>query len=110
MKNLMLMAIALVIGTTTLFANNSIPDDSPNKMRNQIVALMDAPDFNINEDITVSITFTFSSVGEIIVLNVDSKDTDVLNYVRKNLNQKVISNPGEKFKQYTMPLTLKEEE
>ncbi|MBG7629614.1 MAG: hypothetical protein IZT56_04195 [Bacteroidetes bacterium] len=108
MKKLMLMALALVIGTTTLFASNVIPDDSPNKMRSQIVALMDAPDFNVNREITVTITFTFSSASEIIVLNVDSKNTDVLNYVRKNLNQKVISNPGEKFKHYTMPLTLKE--
>jgi len=104
----MLMALALVIGTTTLFASNVIPDDSPNKMRSQIAALMDAPDFNVNQEITVTITFTFSSASEIIVLNVDSKNTDVLNYVRKNLNQKVISNPGEKFKHYTMPLTLKE--
>ena len=108
MKKHMLMALALVIGTTTLFASNVIPDDSPNKMRSQIVALMDAPDFNVNREITVTITFTFSSASEIIVLNVDSKNTDVLNYVRKNLNQKVISNPGEKFKHYTMPLTLKE--
>ena len=108
MKKLMLMALALVIGTTTLFASNVIPDDSPNKMRSQIVALMDAPDFNVNREITVTITFTFSSASEIIVLNVDSKNTDVLNYVRKNLNQKVISNPGEKLKHYTMPLTLKE--
>lgn len=108
MKKIMLMALALVIGTTTLFASNVIPDDSPNKMRSQIVALMDAPDFNINQEITVTITFTFSSASEIIVLNVASEDTNVLNYVRENLNQKVISNPGEKFKHYTMPLTLKE--
>ena len=108
MKKLMLMALSLVIGTTTLFASHVIPDDSPNKMRNQITALMDTPDFNVNQEITVTITFTFSSVSEIIVLNVDSKNTDALNYVRKNLNQKVISNPREKFKHYTMPLTLKE--
>ena len=59
-------------------------------MRNQVVALIDAPNFNINQEITVTITFTFSSAGEIVVLNVDSKDTEVLNYVRKNLNQKVM--------------------
>jgi hypothetical protein len=103
----MLVALALVIGTTTLFANNVNPDNSTNEIRNQIVALMDAPNFNINQEITVTITFTFSSAGEIVVLNVDSKDSDVLNYVRKNLNQKVISNPGEKFKHYTIPLTIR---
>lgn len=56
MKKRVLMALALIIGTTTLFANNVTPDDSPDKMRSQIIALMDAPDFKIN------------------VLNVDSKN------------------------------------
>lgn len=108
MKKLKLFAFALFIGTTTLFANNVNSDYSTKEMRNQIVALMDAPNFNINQEIKVLITFTFSSDGEIVVLNVDSKETEVLNYVRKNLNQKVISNPGEKFKHYTIPLTLRE--
>lgn len=109
MKKLKLFAVALLIGTTSLFANNVNPENSTKKMRNQIVALMDAPDFNINQEMTVTITFTFSSSGEIVVLNVDSKDADILNYIRKNLNQKVISNPGKRFEQYTIPLTLKEE-
>jgi len=104
----MLTALALVIATTTLFANNVNPDNSTKEMRNQIVTLMDAPNFEIHQEIKVTITFTFSSAGEIVVLNVDSKDSDVLNYIRKNLNQKVISNPGEKFKHYTMPFTLRE--
>jgi len=108
MKKFMLIMLAVVIGTSTLFANDVISDDSRNKMRSQIIALMDAPNFNINQEMTVIITFTFNSESEIIVLNVDSKDTDILNYVRENLNQKVIPNPGEKFKHYTMPLTLKE--
>jgi hypothetical protein len=109
MKKLKLFAFALFIGTTTLFANYVNPDDSTKEMRNQIAALMDAPNFDIDQEITVTITFTFSSAGEIVVLNVDSKNAEVLNYVRKNLNQKVISNPGEKLKHYTMPLTLREQ-
>jgi hypothetical protein len=107
MKKLKLIALALFIGTAGLFANNISPDDSVYKMRDQILELMDAPNFTINKEITVKITFTFSSEGEIVVLNVDSKDINILNYIRKNLNQKVISNPGEQFKQYTLPLTIK---
>ena len=109
MKKLKLFAFALFIGTTTLFANNVNLDDSTNDMRNQIVALMDAPNFTINQEVTVTIIFTFSSAGEIVVLHVDSKDSDVLKYVRENLNQKKITNPGETFKQYTIPLTLKKQ-
>ena len=107
MRKLKLLAVALLIGTTTLFANNLNPDDSTKEIRNQIAALMDTPSFNIDQEITVTITFTFSSVGEIVVLNINSKDSDVLNYVRQNLNHKIISNPGEKFKQYTIPLTIR---
>ena len=107
MRKLKLFAFVLIIGTTTLFAKNINPDDSIKEMRSQIVALMDAPNLNVNKEITVTITFTFSSAGEIVILNVDSKDSDVLNYVRKNLNLKVISNPGVKFKQYIIPLTIR---
>jgi len=107
MKKIKLLALALFIGTVGLFANNINSDDSVYKMRDQIIELMDTPNFTVNKEITVKITFTFSSKGEVIVLNVDSKDSDVLNYIRKNLNQKVISNPGEQFKQYTLPLTIK---
>ena len=107
MRKLILTALALVITTTTLFATNANPDDDNKNIRSQIIKLMDAPDFSINEETTVLITFTFDSEGEIIVLSVDSKDSKVLNYVRKNLNHKVISNPGERDKLYSFPLTVK---
>jgi hypothetical protein len=107
MKKLMLTAIAIVIATTTLFAANVNPEDTNKNIRSQIVALMEAPHFSINDDLTVTIRFTFNSQGEIIVLDIDSKDKDVLNYIRKNLNHKFINNPGEKDKLYIIPLKLK---
>jgi len=107
MKKIIVTALALVIGTATLLASNLNPDDSNKNIRNQILKLMDAPDFSINKETTVTIIFTFDSENEIIVLNVDSKDGEILNYVRKNLNHKVISNPGERDKLYSIPLTIK---
>jgi len=106
MKKLMLTALALVITTTTLFATNATPDDDSKNIRSQIIQLMDAPDFSVNEDTTVLITFTFDSEGEIIVLSVDSKDREVLNYVRENLNHKAIENPGERDKLYSFQLKV----
>ena len=75
-------------------------------IRSQIIKLMDAPDFTMNEETTVLITFTFDSEGEIIVLNVDSRDHDILKYVRKNLNYQKIENPGKRDKLYSMPLKM----
>ena len=104
----MLTALALVIATTTLFASNEIPDETNKNIRSQIIKLMDAPEFTIKEDTTVAITFTFNSENQIIVLSVDSKDNNVLNYIRKNLNHNVIANPGERDKLYSFQLKVKQ--
>jgi hypothetical protein len=106
MKKLMLLALALVIGTASLFAANVNPDDSKKDMRAQIVKLLDAPSYATEKVIDVAITFTFSSEGEIVVLKVDAWDGEVLNYVRRNLNYKKIQNPGIKDKLYSMSLKV----
>ena len=107
MKKFKLFAIAMLIGTTGLFAteleNSNMAKEG---MRSEIVQLLKAPDFTVPADINVTITFTFSSEGELVVLGVDSKNSDVLNYIRENLNYKKIENPGKRDKLYTMPLKL----
>ncbi len=102
----MLLAFALVIGTASLFATNVNPADSKSEMRDQIVKLLNTPSFEVENDVNVKITFTFSSEGEIVVLKVDSKDSDILKYVRKNLNYQKIENPGKRDKLYSMPLKM----
>ncbi len=107
MRKFKLMALALVIGTASLFASNGEDPKEPNKkIRSQIVSLLQAPDFIIENETTIMLTFTFSSQGEIVVLNVDSRDKNILNYIRKNLNYKKVDNPGERDKLYTMPLKV----
>ena len=102
----MLLAVALVIGTASLLAADVNPDVSKKEMRTQIVKLLNTPNFEVVNDVMVEITFTFSSEGEVVVLNLDSKDRNVLKYVRRNLNYKKIENPGERDKLYTMPLKM----
>jgi len=107
MKKLKLFTLALLIGTVGLFAseieNSVTPKDD---IRGEIAELLKSPDFTLEKDINVTITFTFSSEGELVVLGVNSKNSDVLNYIRKNLNYKKIENPGKRDKIYTMPLKL----
>ena len=106
MKKFMLLALALVIGTASLFATEVNPDDSKKEMRDQIVKLLETPSYAVGIEFNVAITFTFSSEGEIVVLSVDSSDGEVLNYVRRNLNYKKIQSPGEANKLYSMPLRV----
>jgi hypothetical protein len=108
MRKFKLLALALVIGTASLFATNTNnPDVVKKEIRTQIIDLLGAPDFTVADEINVTISFTFSSEGEIVVLDVNSKNRDVLNFVRENLNYKKIDNPGERDKLYTMPLKVK---
>ena len=70
MRKFKLLALALVIGTASLLATTV--EDVPNEeIRSQIVKLLEAPDFGVDYEMTVNISFTFSSEGEVVVLNVD---------------------------------------
>lgn len=106
MRTLKLTLVALIIGTSTLLANTTNPDPLKGELRSQIVALLDAPDFTVAEDVTVDIEFTFSSEGELVVLKIDSMDTEVVTYVREHLNYQKIENPGTQNKLYSLPLKL----
>ncbi len=109
MKNLKLLALALIIGTSSLFATSTdLPDVPVKQISMQISELFtETPDFVVFEDMKINVVFTFNSAGEVIVLKVDSKDKDVLNYIRKTLNHKMIDTPGEMNRVFTMPLTIK---
>lgn len=107
MKNLKLFVIALLIGTTGLFASEISSKDLKNPtIGTQIEILLENTEFSFNNPSAVQITFTFSSAGEIVVLKVNSVDKHVLDYIRKNLNGKTIKNPGERDKIYNLSLKL----
>ena len=108
MKKFKLLALALAIGSVSLFAANMDgPDEVPVKeIRNQIIELLQAPDFPLTNEVNVVIKFTFSSEGEIIVLCPGCKDKRIVNYIRENLNYKKFKNPGVRDKIYMMPLKM----
>lgn len=109
MRKLKLLAFAFVLGTATMFATNGEPvDDTSNQIRNEIVQLLDAPNFVVEDEMNINVTFTFNSEGQIVVLEVNSYDDGVLDYVRKNINGKYLQQPGEQNKRYTMPLKIEE--
>lgn len=108
MNKFRLLALALVFGTMSLFANSiTSPEVSKDEIRKQIVELVDDSTASIEVTTTVKVSFTFSTEGEIVVLKVNSKEKDVLNFIRKNLNGKVLESPGVVNKVYTMPIVIK---
>lgn len=108
MNKFKLMAIALVFGAASLFANTiSNPEASGDEIRKQIIELVDNVDADLDVKTSVNVTFSFNSEGEIVVLKVGSKESNVLNFIRENLNGKTIENPGKEKKKYSMLITIK---
>ena len=108
MRRLVLLALAIVIGSASLFAANGEDPITPKKeIRTEIMKLLETPDFVLTEDIDVVIKFTFSSEGEIVILCPGCKDKRITDYLRKNLNYKKFNTPGERDKIYKMPLKIK---
>ena len=93
MKKIKLLILALVIGTTTLIASNiDTNNNSKKEIKYQIVNLESHSNFSINTEKNVTLKFSVNSNAEIVVLSLDSKNANLLNYVRQNLNgQKLTS-------------------
>ncbi len=108
MNKFKVLAIAFVLGTTSLFANNIVnPEVSKDEIRQQIIELVEHSQNTIASQVTVNVTFTFSTSGEIIVKKVNSTDKDVLAFIRENINSKVLENPGRANKNFTMSIVIK---
>lgn len=113
MKKLKLLALALVIGTASLFAKNEVPDIPVKEIRTQVVDLFETPNFNLEKDYNLNIIFTFNVEGEIViqsVYSIDRKQIDkaVLNYIYKTMDHKMIQTPGELNRAFKLPLKLKQ--
>ena len=109
MKKFKLLALAFVIATTSLFAKSIDPPDVPVEViKNQMIELFTAKhDLSINNDKVVKVDFKFDNNGKIIVLKIDSKNRDVLSYIRKNLNNNGIEAPVESQRKFHIYLRFK---
>lgn len=108
MNKFKVLAIALVLGASSLFANNIINSDvSKDDIRKQIIELVQNSENSIDNQVTINVTFTFSTAGEIIVKKVNSRDKEVLSFIRENINKKILVNPGKVNRNYTMSFVIK---
>jgi hypothetical protein len=108
MKNFKLLALAFIITTTSLFATNiEMPDIPVKQIRNQVAELFtNQPAFTVENDMIVDIIFTFNTDGEIVVLRINSKDSDVLDYVQNCMSSKKLEIPGEFNRVFRLPLKI----
>lgn len=107
MKKIKLLALAIVIGTSSLFATEITHDIPTKEVRTQIMELFSTPNFEITDDTTVDVFYRFSEAGHIEVLWVESYNRDIINYVHESMQHKLIDINEVTNKVYTLPLKLK---
>lgn len=108
MKKAIIVIVAFLVSSVSLFANEiETSITSKDEIRTQIVDLLKDVNTNLSTEAVVDVTFTFNTDGEIVVLNVDSQNKEVLNFIRQNLNGKKIEKPGKVKREYTMPINVR---
>ena len=106
MKKLQFLTLALFFSMTSLFASEKM-DKLDADIRQQVVQLMGNVEFETKEDYKMNFTFTFNTEGEIVVLDVNTRNKEIIKFIRENINNKTIENPGVINKKYVMPIYVK---
>ncbi len=92
------MAIAtlmLMTSATMAFTPNNNPEDITNKqLRTEITELIDTPDLGDSYEEQLRITFMVNKANEAIVMDVDTENKYLENYVKANLNYKELETVG----------------
>ncbi len=93
MKNLKVLAMALVLATGTTFAtSNPLKIKKPTTITQEVGELLKNPAFKVTSDIAAKVTLIINDEKELVVVDVDTKDPQVESYIKSRLNyQKIAS-------------------
>ncbi len=107
--SLVLVAAALFI-SGNLFANNSDNTDPQRSLATQIHELLKVNKLVVDnsEELTAKVLFTVNSEQEIVVISVETDDSDLESFVKSKLNYKRVElNEFAEGRMYRMPLRVK---
>jgi len=109
MKKLILVIAVAILSSAQSFANDKNTNETvQQKLRKEIIVLLDKPQFEVEKtNIIADIEFTLNAKNEIVVLNVDSEESIVSDYVKSRLNYKKVNLNTIKTSAKTFKMTLK---
>ncbi|RPD96553.1 hypothetical protein EGM88_09300 [Aureibaculum marinum] len=107
MKKLSVFIVMLFLGTLMVFPTNVKNDLNPD-LTIQIREMLKSPDFiNSKEELNATVFLTLNSNNEIVIIQVDSEEEQVENFVKSRLNyKKVKSHTSIQGKIFKMPLKI----
>ncbi|MAW95574.1 MULTISPECIES: hypothetical protein [unclassified Leeuwenhoekiella] len=107
----MVLAVAIICGTA-LNANTTEPTSKTTskavkvEMKKELAAHLAMPDFEVNNDTTVMVSFTVNDDNEMVVISVDSKDASIKRFIQGRLNYKKFETKPIVGQTYHVPVTL----
>lgn len=110
MKKLLVFVFTVMM-TVSSFANDVNPttskEDVKKEIRTKIVELLGAVDFSFDKNLTTTVDLMINRKGQVVVLDVNSENPNVVNYVTRKLNYKtIVKNLNKSVKIYKMPLRI----
>ena len=103
--SVILIAFALLMGTTAIAASTSAVTFK-SSVAQEIEDLLQKHDFVLEQDVNATVTFVVNEKNEIVVLDVDAKDSSITRFIRGRLNYVKLNSTMTPGKEYTVPVRL----
>ena len=108
MKAIKNAVLVLAISFASVLSASTNPtNEEPSVLSTEIGALLENPKFRIANDLSAEVTFILNQESEIVVLNVNTDNTQLERYIKSRLNYSKLSNKvAVKNKTYVVPVRL----
>jgi len=103
------LALALLIGTTLSATNPVVKKIKKMDATQEIAHLLEAPNFELEQDTRAEVTLRVNEEGELVVICVDTKNKLVDSYIKNRLNYHKLENTLEQGKDYKLPVVITSE-
>lgn len=101
------VALGLILTTSMTAATEPAPTTNVNEQASEEIAnLLEAPTFEVKENMTASVSLMVNEDGELVVLCVKTDDEIVEGFVKSRLNYQKLATNLIKGHQYKLPLTI----
>lgn len=82
----LMLVLAITVSNLSMANTNPVKKEGITNVAKAIGTLLNNPGFEIKEDLTAKVTFMLNKEREIVVLTVDTKSTQLENYIKSRLN------------------------
>lgn len=104
----LVLAAAVLLVSGNLFANDLDKTDPQKSLSTQIWELLNDNNLAVDSsDLTAKVLFTVNSAGEIVVISVETRDSDLESFVKRKLNYKKVElKEVKEGKMYKLPVRV----